>query len=103
MLGGVTKNSTGHIIAATSALMVWVLEVVERLKSVCLTEAQVDPTSLGVASAGSGVELGLADPASLAWEDNLVATALNLSTPEIRCIFNENLSSQKPSNSKMNI
>ena len=84
MLGGVTKNSTGHIIAATSALMVWVLEVVERLISVCLTEAQVDPTSLGVASAGSGVELGLADPASLAWEDNLVATALNLSTPEIR-------------------
>ena len=84
MLGGVTKNSTGHIIAATSALMVWVLEVVERLKSVCLTKAQVDPTSLGVASAGSGVELGLADPASLAWEDNLVATALNLSTPEIR-------------------
>ena len=45
----------------------------------------MDPTSLGVASAGSGVELGLADPASLAWEDNLVATALNLSTPEIRC------------------
>ena len=46
---------------------------------------KVDPTSLGVASAGSGVELGLADPASLAWEDNLVATALNLSDPEIRC------------------
>ena len=46
---------------------------------------KVDPTSLGVASAGSGVELGLADPASLAWEDNLVTTALNLSTPEIRC------------------
>ena len=44
----------------------------------------MDPTSLGVASAGSGVELGLADPASLSWEDNLVATALNLSTPEIR-------------------
>ena len=56
----------------------------ERLIPVCLTQAQVDPTSLGVASAGSGVELGLADPASLAWEDNLVASALNLSTPEIR-------------------
>ena len=54
--------------------------------SLCL---KVDPTSLGVASAGSGVELGLADPASLAWEDNLVATALNLSTPEIRCSFPE--------------
>ena len=50
---------------------------------------KVDPTSLGVASAGSGVELGLADPASLAWEDNLVATALNLSTPEIRCFSPE--------------
>ena len=47
----------------------------------------MDPSKLGVASAGSGVELGLADPASLAWEDNLVATALNLSTPEIRCAF----------------
>ena len=55
-----------------------------RFISVYLTQAQVDPTSLGVASAGSGVELGLADPASLSWEDNLVATALNLSTPEIR-------------------
>ena len=48
----------------------------------------MDPSSLGVASAGSGVELGLADPASLAWEDNLVATALNLSTPQIRCVLN---------------
>ena len=27
MVGGVTRNSSGHIIAATSALMVWVLEV----------------------------------------------------------------------------
>ena len=36
-------------------------------------------------SAGLSAELGFADPASLAWEDNLVATALNLSTPEIRC------------------
>ena len=27
MLGGLTRNSSGHIIAATSALMVWVLEV----------------------------------------------------------------------------
>ena len=47
----------------------------------------MDPSSLGVASAGSGVELGLADPASLAWEDNLVDTAINLSTPDIRCSF----------------
>ena len=85
LLGGVTKNSSGHIIAATSALMVWVLEVrgflggnLENLP------AQVDPSSVSRESAGLSAELGLADPASLAWEDALVATALNLSTPEIR-------------------
>ena len=64
--------------------------LVERSTTLHISLLKVDPTSLGVASAGSGVELGLADPASLAWEDNLVATALNLSTPEIRwkiCYF----------------
>ena len=59
--------------------------LVERSTTLHISLLKVDPTYLGVASAGSGVELGLADPASLAWEDNLVATALNLSTPEIRC------------------
>ena len=62
-----------------------ILILVERSTTLHISLLKVDPTSLGVASAGSGVELGLADPASLAWEDNLVATALNLSTPEIRC------------------
>ena len=63
-----------------------ILILVERRTSLHISLLlKVDPTSLGVASAGSGVELGLADPASLAWEDNLVATALDLSTPEIRC------------------
>ena len=37
MLGGVTRNSSGHIIAATSALMVWVLEVSAILGEICLT------------------------------------------------------------------
>ena len=87
MLGGVTRNSSGHIIAATSALMLWVLEVTVETESSPIQAFQVDPSKLGVASAGSGVELGLADPASLAWEDHLVATALNLSTPEIRSVF----------------
>lgn len=65
------ERSTLHIFVERSTFHIFLL-------------LKVDPTSLGVASAGSGVELGLADPASLAWEDNLVATALNLSTPEIR-------------------
>ena len=34
MLGGVTRNSSGHIIAATSALMVWVLEVSSTISQV---------------------------------------------------------------------
>ena len=59
--------------------------LVERSTTLHISLLKVDPTSLGVTSAGSGVELGLADPASLAWEDNLVATALNISTPVIRC------------------
>ena len=85
LLGGVTKNSSGHIIAATSALMVWVLEVRGILGGNLANfkpSAQVDPSSVSRESAGLGVRL--ADPASLAWEDALVATALNLSTPEIR-------------------
>ena len=44
----------------------------------------MDTTTLEVASAGSGVELQLADPASLAWEDHLVAVARNLSTPDLK-------------------
>ena len=34
MLGGLTRNSSGHIIAATSALMVWVLEVSSTISQV---------------------------------------------------------------------
>ena len=37
MLGGVTRNSSGHIIAATSALMVWVLEVSAILGEICFS------------------------------------------------------------------
>ena len=65
--------------------MVWVLEVRGILGGNLANfkpSAQVDPSSVSRESAG--LELRLADPASLAWEDALVATALNLSTPEIR-------------------
>ena len=89
MLGGLTRNSSGHIVAATSALMVWVLQVSSLYKSLKHQTYlfQVDPSSLSKRHAVLTTELGHADPASLAWEDNLVATALNLSTSEIRSTF----------------
>merc|ERR1719244_2510428 len=57
ILGGITTNSTGHIVSAKSALMV--------------LQVEVDTDNL-VTSSGTGVELELADPITLSWEEKLV-------------------------------
>ena len=58
LLGGIKRNSSGHIVSAEAAIMVWSIRVPE--------DAEI------VESQGSGVELELGDATSLAWEDEFV-------------------------------
>ena len=81
LLGGVTRNSSGHIVSASTGLLLWSISV-------------PDNTSV-VESQGSGVELELGDETSLAWEQRFVSTALEFSEQDFEvkiksseCIFN---------------
>ena len=65
LLGGVSRNSSGHIVSASTGLLLWSIRV-------------PDNTSV-VESQGSGVELELGDETSLAWEQRFVSTALEFS------------------------
>ena len=65
LLGGVRRNSSGHIVSASTGLMLWSITV-------------PDNTTV-VESQGSGVELELGDETSLAWEESFVRTALEFS------------------------
>jgi len=58
LLGGVTRNITGHIISASTAIMFWSVNV-------------PDNSSI-IESQGSGVELELGDLTSLQWEAKFV-------------------------------
>ena len=73
LLGGITRNSSGHIVGAKTAQMVWVVEVPEEGR---------------VVSAQSGVELEFADPTTLAWESELIETALSSSTAKLKVMVN---------------
>ena len=64
LLGGVTTNSSGHIVAARAARAVWSIAV-------------PDSAAL-VTSQGSAVELEPGDRVSLAWERKLVQELLLL-------------------------
>ena len=66
-LGGIQRNSSGHIISAETAQMVWKLQLPDDLQ---LVDNQ-----------GSGLELDLADKITLEWEDKFVKTTLNMSKP----------------------
>ena len=66
-LGGIKRNSSGHIISAETTQMVWKLQLPENLE---LVDSQ-----------GSGLELDLADNVTLEWEDVFVKTTLNMSIP----------------------
>jgi len=74
LLGGITRNSSGHIVGAKSMRMVLVLRVPE--------EGRI------VGAQGSGVELGIADPTSLTWESKLVEIVLNSSTKKVKVMVN---------------
>jgi len=67
-LGGVQKNSSGHVVAAKSTQMIWKL--------------RLPKDSELVDSQGSGLELELADETTLAWEEAFVETVLNISRPD---------------------
>ena len=70
LLGGITRNSSGHIVGAKSMRMAWVIKVPE--------EGRV------MGSKGNGVEVEVADPTSLAWETKLIDIALNSSSENIK-------------------
>ena len=65
LLGGIERNSTGHVVAARTAQMFWSIKVPEN--------------GTAVKDQGSGVETEFADQTSLSWEEAFVATILNSS------------------------
>ena len=74
MLGGVERNSSGHIVSAGSMRVVMVIKVPK--------EGRL------VAAEGAGVELEVADQTSLDWEERLVYIALRFSTDTIKIRVN---------------
>ena len=74
LLGGIQRNSSGHIVGAKSAQMVWVVEVPD--------DGRV------VSSQGSGVALEIADPTTLAWEAELIQIAQNSTRDELQVMVN---------------
>ena len=64
LLGGMMRNSSGHIISAKTALMVWSVTVPD--------DAEIDTNQ------GSGVELELADADTLEWERVMIETVLEM-------------------------
>ena len=74
LLGGLTRTSSGHVVAATTALMFWQISVPD---NVTVIESQ-----------GSGVELELGDATSLAWEEKFVETVLSFSDDRFEVLPN---------------
>ena len=74
LLGGIERNSSGHIVGAKSAQMVWVVEVPD--------DGRV------ISSQGSGVALEIADPDTLSWEADLIGITLNSSQDNIEVMVN---------------
>ena len=66
ILGGVTRNASGHVVGARVAQVFWRLEIPDN--------AEV------VDSQGSGLELQLADKTTLEWEQQFIEIGLNSST-----------------------
>ena len=66
LLGGITRNSSGHVVAATVAQLFWRIEIPDG--------AEI------VDSQGSGLELQLADEDSLEWEEQFIQIGQNSSS-----------------------
>lgn len=85
LLGGITRDEqTGKILSATSAMHVWIT-------SVDLDAKQED-------SSTTGIELDLADAASLQWEAQLVEAilAFDESSPDLGVLANVGRRYRKP-------
>eukprot|EP00092_Neocalanus_flemingeri_P006120 GFUD01006591.1.p1 GENE.GFUD01006591.1~~GFUD01006591.1.p1 ORF type:complete len:999 (+),score=194.12 GFUD01006591.1:266-3262(+) len=67
-LGGIERNSSGHIISARTAQMIWKLRIPDDVEI--------------VDSQGSGLELELADKTTLDWEEEFIQIVQNMSTPD---------------------
>jgi len=72
ILGGVERNESGHIVAASIAQMFW--------------RTKVPEDAVIVNSQGSGLELELADQATLDWEEQFLEIGFNESTREHKFI-----------------
>eukprot|EP00092_Neocalanus_flemingeri_P026887 GFUD01029143.1.p1 GENE.GFUD01029143.1~~GFUD01029143.1.p1 ORF type:complete len:1040 (-),score=194.28 GFUD01029143.1:157-3276(-) len=77
LLGGITRNTTGHIVGAKTAAMFWVVEVpdIEDVVASSITQT-------------SGYEIEFADPTTLAWESELIKIALNSSSDQLKVMVN---------------
>ena len=73
-LGGIERNSSGHIVGARTSQMVWSIRVPDDVEV--------------VENQGSGLELELADKKSLDWEEQFIQTALNNSRPGAELFVN---------------
>ena len=72
LLGGVQRNSTGHIVSAKTAYMVWTLKVPEGVDFVSETGLEIDP----------------ADITTIDWERQFIDIALNMSSNEVTFVPN---------------
>jgi len=68
LLGGIVRNSTGHIVSAKTAQMIWSIRVPDDVEI--------------VDNQGSGLELELADAISLEFEELFIETVQNSSRPD---------------------
>jgi len=74
LLGGIERNSTGHIVSAKTAQMIWSIRVPDDVEI--------------VDNQGSGLELELADAVSLEFEELWIDTVQNSSRPDALMIPN---------------
>ena len=74
LLGGIKRNSSGDIVSAKTAIMLWRLKVPE--------DAEF------VQSQGSGVEVDLADKTTLDWESAFIEIGLNSTSDEFEVYIN---------------
>lgn len=68
LLGGIKRNSSGHIVSARTAHLVWTLKVPD--------DAVID------SSAGGGLEIDPADKTTTDWEQEFINIALNFSNED---------------------
>jgi len=74
LLGGIRRNSSGHVVSAEAIRMFWSIRVPEGAE---IVESQ-----------GSGVELELGDARSLAWEEEFIKVISEVSSEDFEIIPN---------------